>query len=151
MNIVDTIDKFDINNVYFSDGLENTVMDNSIFSKIIYSTNELTLNSIYILCSFKSTLIDKISPNKFKVSWNPSQNNELINSISKIEYNILNKYGNKKHKPQLATLLSYNNFRIFSEDSKLKSSGDFLLRISGIWDSADECGITYKFLEISGV
>jgi len=152
MYIVETMNNFDINNVYFSSSLENTVIDDGTFAKIIYSTPDIIINGIYILCSFSNTTVEKIAYNKFKVSWHKEKNNLLIEKLKNMEKCIIEKYGKKKYTTQLSNFLDYNNFRIFSEEKMLNSNTDFMLRISGIWENEkDGCGITYKFLEVSSI
>ena len=56
MYIVENIDEVNINNIYISDSLENTVIDNGKFSKIMYSTPDYVMNGIYVLCSFSNTI-----------------------------------------------------------------------------------------------
>ena len=149
MNIVETIDNFNIKNVYFSNSLENTVMDNGIFSKIMYSTNDITINGIYLVCNFSHTYIEKLGINKYKITWNKEKNENLMKKINEIEIALLKKYGKESSSLQLATLLDHCNFRIFTENDKLYSQSDFLLRISGIWENQTSSGITYKFLELN--
>ncbi len=151
MNFILTIDEYNIKNVYFTDSLENTVMDDGIFSKILYSNSEITLNGIYLLCNFNNTTVEKISHNKFKVSWNKEKNIKLIEKIKLIENNLLKKYGYENMSLQLSNLVENANFRIFTDNEKLNSNTDFLLRISGIWENKNQCGITYKFLELNNI
>jgi hypothetical protein len=149
MYIVETIDNFNINNIYFTPSLENTVMDEGTFSKILYSSPDIIMNGLYILCSFSNTSVEKIAHNKFKIAWNKEKNIDLIDSIKKIEKNIMNKNGTTNAVYQLEKFLDYNNIRIFSDEKKLVSNNDFILRISGIWENNSNCGITYKFLELN--
>ena len=152
MYLVENINNFNINNVYFSSSLENTVIDEGTFSKLIYSTSDVVINGIYLLCSFSNTIVEKIAYNKFKISWNKDKNAPLIEAMKMIEHKIMVKYGKKKYSNQLSNFLDYNNFRIFSEEKTLNSNSDFILRISGIWENEkDGCGITYKFLEVNTI
>ena len=52
MNICETIDNFDINQIFYLDPIKNTVIDNSNFIRILYSTELLTLNGLYLLLNF---------------------------------------------------------------------------------------------------
>lgn len=152
MYLVENINNFNINNVYFSSSLENTVIDEGTFSKLIYSTSDVIINGIYLLCSFSNTNVEKIAYNKFKISWNKDKNAALIEAMKMIENKIMVKYGKKNYSNQLSNFLDYNNFRIFSEEKTLNSNSDFILRISGIWENEKEgCGITYKFLEVNNI
>lgn len=152
MYIVENINKFNINNLYLSSSLENTVIEDGKFSKLVYSTPDITINGIYLLCSFSHTNVEKIAHNKFKVSWNSEKNAELVDKLKNIEKSIMEKYGNSQYSTQLSNFLDYSNFRIFSEENSLSSNTDFMLRISGIWEKDNNIrGITYKFLDIRGI
>jgi hypothetical protein len=151
MYIVEDIDNFNINHLYVSDRQDNTVIDGGNFSKIMYSTTDITLNGVFILCSFINTSVEKNAYNKFKVSWNKDKNKELVEKLKQIEASILNRYGTTSYSSSLSNLLDYNNFRIFSEETKLISNTDFMLRISGLWENEKGSGITYKFLEINNL
>ena len=48
MYIVLKLEEFDINNIFFLERVKNTVMDNSNFSRVIYSNNIFTLNGIFV-------------------------------------------------------------------------------------------------------
>ena len=48
MLLVENINKFNDNNIYFNDPVENNIMENSVFSKIIYSNESYTVNGIYL-------------------------------------------------------------------------------------------------------
>ena len=53
MNINVPIDKFDINNIFYSEKIKNTVMPDSYFIRIIYSNSLFTLNGVYLKCFFQ--------------------------------------------------------------------------------------------------
>jgi hypothetical protein len=101
--------------------------------------------------SFQYTTIEKNNYNKFKISWNEMNNKNICNKIKTLEESILTKYGKSSNSLMLSSTLDKNNIRIFSENMKMKSNSDFLLRISGVWDNGEKCGITYKFLEMSNI
>ena len=48
MNIVLTTEQFNKDKIYFTDPIENIVMDDSKFIKILYSNELITLNGIFI-------------------------------------------------------------------------------------------------------
>ena len=54
MNIVLTDSQYNINNIYYGEPIQNTVMDNSKFIKILYSTEDIILNGIQYLLTFKN-------------------------------------------------------------------------------------------------
>lgn len=149
MNIAININNFSINNIYFLDAVKNTVMENSNFIRINYSNDIIILNGIYLSFQLKITCIDKYF-SKFKCSFNTSHNEFIVNKIVNIEKNILNAFINTlnyKKKPiyKIKDHISSGNIKLFSNNNNILNDC-FLLKISGIWETDNEFGITYKFV-----
>ena len=53
MNVVIKEDQLNITNVYYTEPIQNIIMDNSQFIKIVYSTQDIILNGIYLLVELK--------------------------------------------------------------------------------------------------
>lgn len=158
MNICETINNFDINNIYYLDPIKNTVIENSNFIRILYSNNLFTLNGLYLYTPLnKVNLI--INNNKTKYNINIDDNFDIINFLKNLESNILNNSIIKNKKPyyklneQLSNgyLKIVNNSNDNSNTSKLYEEFRFILKISGIWESNIEYGLTYKILDINNV
>ena len=49
MNIVINMNQYDENNIFFCEPIKNNIMNDGTFIRIIYSTNNIVLNGIYIL------------------------------------------------------------------------------------------------------
>lgn len=154
MNIAKQLEQFNINNVYFTDAIKNTVMDNGEFIRVIYSTPNMALNGISLLVKISNLQIEKYY-NKLKCIFNITSNRETIDKIKNFENEVLEKY-NCNHKiicrnigQQLEKgfLKLYSNSNIIVNEKK--SSADYLLKISGIWENDNEYGITYKFIEVN--
>lgn len=148
MNIVKRIEQYDENNLFFCEPIKNNIISDSNFIKIIYSTNIMSINGIYFILNFCDTYCEKFY-NKYKCSFNVSNNLELIEQIKLIEYNILNKlnFENKIKQFKIYDQLKSGNFKIFC-DSLYRQSSKFILKISGIWETKTSYGLTYKFLSI---
>ena len=58
MNIVITLDQFQTNNIYLKPAIENNIIEDSKFIKIIYSNNLMTLNSLFIHFPLKKYSIE---------------------------------------------------------------------------------------------
>ena len=54
MNIVVTHNQFNNKCIYFNEPIQNTVMDNSKFIKLIYSNENIMLNGIFLLLNLKT-------------------------------------------------------------------------------------------------
>ena len=96
INLFTTIDRIELNNIFFQTPIKNTVIDNSLFIRIIYSTQNLVLNGIFMMIPLKICFVDKIY-NKYKCSYNICENQKVISDIIQLEQNILQKLniGNK--------------------------------------------------------
>ena len=116
-----------------------------------------SLNGIYIIFNFKN--IQKIiQNNKIKTTFdlNNSYNLQNINFIKKLEDDLLNNNTIKNKKPYFklkdqiiqGNLKNTNNNYIENKNLHYKNNEeDFILKISGIWESEMEYGLTYKILE----
>jgi hypothetical protein len=131
-----------------------------IFSKIIYSNEHMTLNGIFLHIPLDVSSVDKIM-NKNIVRFSPSSqmNISLIQELSKIENRIIEYYKqihqNNKYAKKTSCVLSK---QLYSGSLKLyrdyldnrPAHGQvpyYVVKISGIWENAEEIGITYKILE----
>jgi translation elongation factor EF-G len=90
MNIAVPINDFNINNVFFQDSIKNTIMDNSQFARVVYSNDFFIGNGIFIDFNIPILNIDK-SFNKYKCIFDNQVNYNLIQMITKIEYELMSK------------------------------------------------------------
>jgi hypothetical protein len=145
MNIVKRIDQFDDNNLFFCEPIKNNIISEGSFIRILYSTHNMILNGIYMLLVFNDIICEKYY-NKYKCSFNVNIHTDTIESLKKIEENILKKYSIKNKIPQfkINEQLSNGNIKIFNDFGN-KTNETFILKISGIWETAKNYGLTYKF------
>lgn len=148
MNIVKDIDQYNENNIYFCEPIKNNIMNEGNFIRILYSTNNVVLNGIYLLISLNDIVCDKYY-NKYKCIFNTNVHKNMIDSLKIIEENILKKIEIKNKIPQLKIYeqLKNGNIKLFNEVNKLSCS--FILKISGIWETHNNYGLTYKFIKIN--
>ena len=59
MNIAVPINEFNINNVFFQESIKNTIMDNSQFSRLVYSSEIFVGSGICIDFNIPISNIDK--------------------------------------------------------------------------------------------
>jgi hypothetical protein len=95
--------------------------------------------------------------NKNMIRFHPSseQNLPLVNELSRIEYRIIEYYKNvnkcNKKTVCLLTKQLYNgSLKIYREsnDSSYKNQNTkYIIKLSGIWETYDDVGITYKLIE----
>ena len=90
MFLVKNLNQYDDNYVIFCDPIKNNIMNEGNFIRILYSTNNMTLNGIYLNIKLKEVVCEKYY-NKFKCVFSTSIHKELIEDIKVIEENILKK------------------------------------------------------------
>jgi len=146
MNIVKNIHQYNEDYVYFCDPIKNNIMNNRNFIRIIYSTSFFILNGIYISIQINYTSVDKYY-NKFKCSFDTNQYKDLIEKLKNIEKGLLKKSGILGKIPQykIYDQLKNSNIKVFSESFD-KIGNPIVLKISGIWETETEYGLTYKFI-----
>jgi len=150
MLLVNDINNYNNQNIFFCDPVNNSIMHEGKFIRILYSTSNVVLNGIYLFISFNEIANERT--NKYKYTFNTTtENNIIINNLKNIEKNILDKYQlyqtNDKI-PQYKIYEQLNNgyLKLFF-DIKENTNCSFILKISGIWENNDTYGLTYKFIK----
>ena len=149
MNIVKKIEQYDDNNIFFCEPTKNNVMNEGNFIRILYSTHNFILNGIYLLITFNDIYCEKYYT-KYRCCFNVNTHIDIINNLKNIEENILKKYENINKLPQykIYEQLRNGNLKIFTDIGN-KTICSFILKISGIWETEDKYGLTYKFIKIN--
>lgn len=146
MNLVKLIDQYNNNNVIFCEPIKNNIMNEGNFIRILYSTDIITFNGIYLLVNLTDCTCEKFY-NKIKCTFNSSNQKELIEKLKFIEEDILKKYKtNKTPSYKIYEQLSSGFIKIYSELVN-KTNHLFILKISGIWETNTHYGLTYKFMK----
>jgi hypothetical protein len=151
MNICVRPEQYEQNNVCFCEPIRNNIMNEGNFIRILYSTKHFTLNGIYLLLQLTDTTIDK-HYNKYKCTFAVDAHTYMISKIQEIEETLLQKINIEDKIPQnkITEQLLLGNIKIFSETLP-KSSGEFILKISGVWETKLHYGLTFKFVKIDSI
>lgn len=149
LNLVKKIEQYDENNIFFCEAIKNNIMLEGNFIRILYSTYNITLNGVYLLIELNDITSEKYY-NKNKCTFNVNSHKELIEKIKVIEENLLKKIDIKNKIPQykIYEQLINGNIKFFS-DNNTKTTNSFILKISGIWETQINYGLTYKFTKIN--
>ena len=148
MNIVIRFNQYEDNCVYFCEPIKNNIMNDGNFIRILYANTYVTLNGIYILIKLNDIVCDKYY-NKYKCNFDVNSHNDIINNLKNIEESILKKIDINDKLPQykIYEQLKNGNIKLFN-DIGTKSSSSFILKISGIWETITNYGLTYKFVKV---
>ena len=147
MNLVKTTDQYDDKGIFFCDPIKNNIMTEGTFIRILYSIEHMLLNGVYLLVTINDFTCEKYY-NKYRCIFNPSTHKEFIQALKEIEENILKKVhiNNKTQQMKINEQLKNGNVKIFNEVIN-RTSGSFILKISGIWETQFSYGLTYKFIK----
>lgn len=136
--------------VFYYPPVKNTVMDNSNFIRLVYADSHMALNSAFIEIPLKGVSVDRHF-NRARYLFSPGNNAHVIESMRAFEAALLNGAGCPWASRQLrvSDQLASGSLRLFSDsrDSFHHESKTFLLKISGIWVTDRDKGLTYKFSE----
>ena len=141
------INKYDENNVLFSNPINNTIINEGQFIRIMYSSDNIMLNGIYFAIKLQTCRREKYY-NKYKYTFNVHDNADLIQHLTNVEYNILHKIdinNNKIPQYKIQDLLSSGSIKSLH----VSTNNSFVLKISGIWETQFEYGLTYKLLTVN--
>ena len=146
MNIIIDINDFNIENIFYQDSIKNTVINDSKFIRTIYSNEYFIINILFIKFNLKIKLSEKLY-NKYKCNFDIKSNEILIKNLINIEKQIINKYDSNKNKEyKMSKQLLTGNIKIFIDDNIILNNNDIILKISGIWETNNNIGLTYKFI-----
>ena len=148
MNLICNINDYTNNNIFFMETKTNMIMQGS-FTKLFYSNEFVTLNSIYLSFNLKHSTF-KNCQKFFLTNINYLENKRTLSMITYIENELLKQYHelydvNKKKKYLLRDNLNNGSLKIYKQQHV--NNGNIYLKISGVWESDDEYGITYKFID----
>ena len=150
MNIVNNIEQYNENYIFFCEPIKNNVMNEGSFIRIIYSTPNVVFNGVYILITLNDIICEKYYT-KYRCIFNISKQKEIIERFRIVEDELLKKINITHKTPQykIYEQLKNGHVKVFSElDGKPTCS--FILKISGIWETQFNYGLTYKFIKING-
>lgn len=136
---------------YFLDSKPNLILDNGIFTKVIYTHTFFTLNSVLFNVPIEIKKYEKIQ-NKYILLFDTEteKNQSILETLRKLETQILYSYSsftNQKRKSCtcLSNQLACGNIRIYDYIPNVNSN--IVLNISGIWQDANDFGITFKWTQ----
>lgn len=124
---------------------------NGEFTKILFSKHNVTMNGLYFYLPFK---IHETNDNSHirQLVTNNQQNISLIYDLKNIENVLLKNYMDynriqKKCENVLQNQLITNQIRVYRNMNK-PIRNKYVIKISGIWETRDKIGLTYKIMEM---
>lgn len=143
MNIYHTINNIDVNKITICNPTANKFSNYDKFYKILYNINGMTMNSIFLLVDIESLNVVE-EHKKYKATFNIDDS--IIEKIKRLEISILEK-ANYLLQKDIILNCNYNllnNKFIYSTNAISKKNKKIYIRISGIWESNNQIGLTTK-------
>jgi len=143
MSVAIPLNIFNHHDVYFHKPVHNNIINNSKFIRTIYSNGLVSMNNICLEVPFK---FEHSNRNRF--FFDMQKNHCAILFLLQMEENILNRIGISGKMPsrKLAQQLQAGYLKIFTCIDDPETFLPILLKISGIWESESEYGVTFKFV-----
>lgn len=144
------LDDFDSEKILINNKIKNNIITNSFFYRLYYSDNDFISNGIVIVFTLYDVTFEKYF-NKNKLIFNNKKNIENINKLNLLEENLLNALKIDKQKKCLVKEQIDNNFLkiINDRNNVLKQNAhcNIIIKISGIWESTTEYGLTFRCIK----
>ena len=118
MLLLENIDAYNNQFVFFLPSVKNNLIANSLFTSLIYSTPIISFSGLYLFV--------------------PEKHHDIVCKINDIEKNILSMY----NCPKIMISLIKSNLGYTKAQYKPKT----ILKISGIWENETSYGLAYKFI-----
>lgn len=156
------LENINYNNIILCEPIKNSIIDYSSFYKIIYSNEYISYNGLFAI--FK---VNNVNFNKDKVFFNNNHDNsDVLNKLKHIEEYITRLCNKSKIKTinyKLKDFLNNNYFKFSNNDDAIKFNNlnslsnsnfnsdyhYFILKISGLWETRETIGMTFKIIKIN--
>jgi hypothetical protein len=153
--ICESLKNIEYDAIIINEPIKNSVLQYNYFYKLLYSTNIVVLTSIFVLFELSNVIFEN---DKALFDKNTSNDN-VFSKLNKLEEYILNLITNSKTKLYKFKELHENQYFKYSlyddidkfDNYKYVNTLDnknykFILKISGIWESKENIGLTFKII-----
>ena len=154
--ICEPLESINYESIIINEAVKNSVLQYNNFYKLIYSTNIVVLTSIFIIFELTHVSIENDS-----ISFNKNNTNfEVFNKLIALEeylLKLLNSHKTKLYK--FKEIYDNKTFRfVFNEFNEMLENNvntintknyNFVLKISGLWESKESVGLTFKFIIVN--
>jgi len=154
--ISENLQDLNYESLILNEPIKNSAVQYNYFYKLLYSTPIVSLTSIFLLFELNNLSFenDKI---KFERT---TLNHSVFSKLIELEDHILNLIIDSKNKLYKLKEVYENQFFKFSlsDDNeninsynylKHLNNRTFIIKISGIWESKDSTGLTFKFIKVN--
>ena len=132
--------------------VKNTVMEQSNFIRLLYSDGVVALNGLHIRARLHAARVEQYF-NKYKCLVDVEKSEAGIAELVALERLVLLQSGPRGKTPvyRIADQLRLGAFKLFSDSPEAccdRRKCIYVLKMSGVWETDAEYGVTYKFMEV---
>ena len=154
--ISENLQDLNYESIILNEPIKNSAVQYNYFYKLLYSTHIVSLTSIFLLFELNNLSFEN---DKIKFDRN-THNNNVFSKLIELEDHVLNLIVDSKNKLYKLKEIYENQFFKFSlsDDNeninsynylKHLNNRTFIIKISGIWESKDSIGLTFKFIKVN--
>ena len=155
--ICENLEDLNYEYIIINEPIKNSAVQYNYFYKLLYSTPIVSLTSIFVIFELNNLYFenDKIKFDKTTL------NNSVFNKLIELEEHVLNLVRDAKNKLfKLRELYENQYFKYaLSDDNEnlnnynhvndIYNNKTFTIKISGIWESKESIGLTFKFIKVT--
>ena len=155
--ICENIEDLNYEYIIINEPIKNSAVQYNYFYKLLYSTPIVSLTSIFVIFELNNLYFenDKIKFDKTAL------NNSVFNKLIELEEHVLNLVRDAKNKLfKLRELYENQYFKYALSDdnenlnnynhvNEINNNKTFIIKISGIWESKESIGLTFKFIKVN--
>ena len=142
--------------IILNEPVKNSVIQYNYFYKLVYSTNIVVLSSIFTIFELTNIIMDNDS-----VCFNKNNTNfEVFNNLIALEEYLLKLLNSSKTKVyRFKEIYDNKTFRVvYNETNEILENNvntistkknQFVLKVSGLWESKESIGLTFKFIIVN--
>ena len=148
MYIAIPIDKINKHGFFYNTSINNTMIDDGLFIRLIYSDEHFTTLGINVSFDIRLNNIFR-SYGKYKCNFDNSSNNDILEKICKLEYLILsNHHSTKTRILKICETIKSGRIILMNHIEQNYNANMFILKIYGLWETETEIGVTYKIIGV---
>jgi len=155
--ICENLEDLNYEYIIINEPIKNSAVQYNYFYKLLYSTPIVSLTSIFVIFELNNLYFenDKIKFDKTTL------NNSVFNKLIELEEHVLNLVRDAKNKLfKLRELYENQYFKYALSDdnenlnnynhlNEINNNKTFIIKISGIWESKESIGLTFKFIKVN--
>jgi hypothetical protein len=154
--ICEPLESINYEAIILNEPVKNSVIQYNYFYKILYSTNIMVLSSIFTIFELTNIVMENDA-----ISFNKNNTNfDVFNKLIALEEYLLKLLNSSKTKLfRFKEIYDNRTFRfVYNETNEILDNNintisinknQFALKISGLWESKESIGLTFKFIIVN--